>query len=431
MARNRRERGENPDNILGELGRNEASESSFSGLTTSDIADAGYGSGIGHDDPFAKLGRGKEKIHQTQIESISPNLTQPRRAIPSSVRQYWSGSSDLESMATFFKRWLEEINLERQNMGVVESFPLDDYLEGRETVRTSGIEKENDLEQINSNQIGAKEKSLMPVVELAASIKRDGLINPISIAQKDLLWEIETGERRWLAYHLLNWRLGGDEWQKIPSRQVDGVSIWRQATENNARADLNAIGKARQFALLLMDVRAEKSDDAFADFNSFEHEQDYYAQVSDGENYRIPRSRGEDILNAMGLENPVQLRQYRALLRLPQPVWEWADDLNWTESFIRKEIFAKAENNSEEDVLRLGVKNAKAEGYTVSSVTAWEHLLENSPSTKSSKTNKFTYKNFSDGIGEKVYNFIQKMPKKDKERAIDYLEEMLATLKSE
>lgn len=431
MARNRRDRGENPDNILGELGSNESNDSPFSGLTTSDIADAGYGSGIGHDDPFAKLGRGKEKIHQTQIESISPNLTQPRRAIPSSVRQYWSGSSDLESMATFFKRWLDEIELERQDLGIPELFPLDDYLDGRETPRTSGIEKEEDLEQINSKQIGAKEKALMQVIELAASIRRDGLINPISIAQKDLLWEIETGERRWLAYHLLNWRIAGDEWEKIPARQVDGVSIWRQATENNARADLNAIGKARQFALLLMDVRAEKSGDSFADFNAFEHEQEYYAQVSDGESYRIPRSRGEDILNAMGLENPVQLRQYRALLRLPQAVWEWADDLNWTESFIRKEILGKAESNNEEDILRLGVKNVIAEGYTVSSVTAWEHLLENSASAKSSKPNKFTYKNFSDGIGEKVYSFIQKMPKKDKERAIDYLEEMLTTLRAE
>lgn len=425
----RRSRGDNPDNILGELGKNESNDSPFTGLTASDIADAGYGSGIGHDDPLAKLGRGREKIRQTQIESISPNPSQPRRAIPSSVRQYWSGSSDQESMANFFNRWLDEIELERQDMGIAEQFPLDDFLAGRETPRTSGIEKEDELEQINSRQIGAKEKSLMLVIELAASIKRDGLINPISIAQKDLLWEIETGERRWLAYHLLNWRMGGNEWQKIPARQVDGVSIWRQATENNARADLNAIGKARQFALLLMDVRAEKEAESFADFNSFEHEQGYYAQVSDGTVYRVPRSRGEDILNAMGLENPVQLRQYRALLRLPQPVWEWADDLNWTESFIRKEIFAKAEN--EEDVLRLGVKNAKAEGYSVSSVTAWEHLLEKPPSSKSSASNKFTYKNFSDGIGEKVFNFIQKMPKKDKERAIDYLDEMLANLKSE
>ncbi len=204
------------------------------------------------------------------------------------------------------------------------------------------------------------------------------------------------------------------------------IDLWKPA-KDKYQEPLNAIALARLFSMLLMDVL----DMDIKPFDSFEHEQEYYAQVSDGESYRIPRSRGEDILNAMGLENPVQLRQYRALLRLPQAVWEWADDLNWTESFIRKEILAKAESNNEEDILRLGVKNAIAEGYTVSSVTAWEHLLENSASAKSSKPNKFTYKNFSDGIGEKVYSFIQKMPKKDKERAIDYLEEMLTTLRAE
>lgn len=427
MSRKRRERGDNPDNVLGELRSNE-SGSPFDGLTASDIADVGYGSGIGHDDAFSKLTRNREKIYLTQIESIVPNATQPRRAIPTSLRQYWTGLSDAESMAHFFERWLDEVNLERQEADEKTPFPLDDYLQGRDTPRLSGIDKEAELEQINNHQLAPKEAALMPVVELAASINRDGLINPISIAQKGRLWEIETGERRWLAYHLLNWRLGNEEWQKIPARQVDSVSIWRQATENNTRADLNAIGKARQFALLLMDILRDNGG-SFDNHTTFEHEQEFYAQVSDGNVYRVPRSRGEDLLNAMGLENPVQLRQYRALLRLPQPVWEWADDLNWTESFIRKDILGGAE--TEEDIIRNGVKNALAEGYTVSSVTVWEHLLKHDNIQKSSSSNKFTYKNFSTGLGEKVYNFIQKMEKKDKERTIEYLEEMLDSLKSE
>lgn len=429
----RRQRGENTDDILGDLGNNEV-ESPFgggsTGSTASDFADAGYDSSIGHDDPFAKLGRNREKIHLTQIDAIIPNATQPRRAIPSSVRQYWSGSSDADSMANFFQRWLEEINLERHEADIKESFPLDAYLAGEETSRTANIQNEDELEQISNSRIGAKESALMPVVDLASSIKRDGLINPISIAQNGRSWEIETGERRWLAYQLLNWRISGNDWQKIPARQVDGISIWRQSTENNTRADLNAIAKARQFALLLMNVRTEKEGDEFQSFNIFDHEQDYYAQVADGNHFRVPRSRGEAILNAMGLENPVQLRQSRSLLRLPQPVWEWADDLNWTESFIRKEIFAKAE--TEEDIIRLGVKNALADGYTVSSVTVWEHLLEkDNPAKSSSTSNKFTYKNFSDGLSDKVYNFIQQMPKKDKQRAISHLEEMIESLKSE
>ncbi len=425
MARNRRDRGENPDNILGELGSNESNDSPFSGLTTSDIADAGYGSGIGHDDPFAKLGRGKEKIHQTQIESISPNLTQPRRAIPSSVRQYWSGSSDLESMATFFKRWLDEIELERQDLGIPELFPLDDYLDGRETPRTSGIEKEEDLEQINNKQIGAKEKALMQVIELAASIRRDGLINPISIAQKDLLWEIETGERRWLAYHLLNWRIAGDEWEKIPARQVDGVSIWRQATENNARADLNAIGKARQFALLLMDVRAEKSGDSFADFNAFEHEQDYYAQVSDGNKFNVPYGMGEQLINAMGISDVGQLRHLRRLLRLPQIVWTVADDLNWSENFIQKNIIS---TDDTETIIK-AVLQAKKERYPNYLLDEYSYLLDKQKQAKLNKP-KLKFADIQKSTLVKLEKQIFKLNKSDKMQAIAYLEHLLDDLRS-
>jgi len=427
----RRQRGDNPDDILGALSDNEA-DSSFGGfgdLTGSDIADAGYNSSIGHDDPFAKLGRRGEKIRMTEIEVIVPDVTQPRRAIPSSLRQYWSGLSDEDSMANFFQNWLDEVNTER-DFTKNGKFPLDDYLSGNATARTAGIEQEDELEQIGDYRIGAKEVALMKVVDLAASIQRDGLINPISIAQKERLWQIETGERRWLAYHLLNWRNGGDEWKKIPARQVDAVSIWRQSTENNTRDDLNAIAKARQFALLLMDLRVEKEGDSFQGFSSFEHEQDYYAQVSDGNQYRVPRGTGEMLINAMGVRDIGQLRHLRRLLRLPQAVWTVADDLNWAESFIQKNLLHNAQ--SDEDVIARTVKYARVENYgSVSALTPYSHLLENQEKETPSKNSKFTYKNFCETFGEKVYNFIQKMPKKDKQKTITYLEEMIDSLKAE
>lgn len=422
MSKRRRDRGDSPNDLLGELRTNETSEPAFGGFTASGIADQAYGSSVGHDDPFAQVGRGREKILRKSIEEIHPNASQPRRAVPSALRQYWNQDPSAESLANLFSNWLREVEVERGT-----NFPLDDYLEGGITPRVAQIESDQ-LDQIGSSEsTGPKELALMRVVALAASIKRDGLTNPISVAQVGYSFEIETGERRWLAYHLLNWRSSGtsDEWSKIPVRIVDGVSIWRQASENNARADLNAIGKARQFSLLLMDLLTSDEQIEFQGFDAFHHEQGFYAQVADGSAYRVPRNRGEDMINAMGLENPVQLRQYRALLRLPQPVWEWADDLNWTESFIRKEIQGKAQ--SEDECISLAVKQALAEGYFVSSVMEYATTVSEDVSQKAPR--HFSYKDFTSSLGQKVYRYLSKLDGKDKERTIAYLEEMIASLK--
>lgn len=426
MAR-RRDRGDNPDDILGELGSNE-STTPFGGLSASEIADVAYGSGVGHDDPFAKLGRNREKIHLTQIDSITPNATQPRRAIPASVRQYWSGLSDEDSMALFFQRWLDEINLERREATNQEHFPIDAYLAGESTARIKGIDavgSDNDeqLNQIDDKKIAPKERALMPIVELAASIQRDGLINPISIAQNGRLWEIETGERRWLAYHLLNWRMGGDDWQKIPARQVDGISIWRQATENNARADLNAIGKARQFALLLIDMLSEqKQFEAYANFN---HEQGYYAQVADGNQYRVPYGMGEQLINAMGISDVGQLRHLRRLLRLPQIVWTIADDLDWSENFIRSNVIASDDTQTTRNAIQL----ARKARYPENLLADYLHLLQQEKPAKAKKQ-KTKFVDIQSKTLTKLEDQLFNLSKPERIKAIDYFEHLLDELKN-
>src|SRR5262249_5194080 len=158
----------------------------------------------------------------------------------------------------------------------------------------------------------------------AASIKRDGLTNPITVVTHGATYQIETGERRWLAYQLLRWRFDTEkDWLKIPAREVDSFNIWRQASENNARADLSGIARARQLALLLMDIYS--SDVTFLPFQEFDDEQAFYAQVSDGNMYKVPPEKREIVLNAMGFRHPVQIRQYRTLLRLPAEIWSLAD----------------------------------------------------------------------------------------------------------
>lgn len=243
------------------------------------------------------------------IYLIHPDATQPRRALPTEVRRAWDGSPT--SLPALFMEWMKAIDGWRSLIVSI--------LNGEEVERP----------EIVQPLTGA----LVEIADLAASIRRDGLTNPITVVRRGEEYIIETGERRWLAYHLLVAHTGDDSWTKIPARVVEQFNRWRQAAENNTRQDLNAIGKARQLAVLLMELLRDVHE--FMPLEDFEHEQDFYAQVADGETFKTPRGKGEVLLNAMGLKNAVQLRQYRALLRLPRDVWDEADDDDWAEQRIR------------------------------------------------------------------------------------------------
>ena len=112
--------------------------------------------------------------------------------------------------------------------------------------------------------------------------------------------------------------------------------------------------------------------DQFRPLDMFETEQRFYAQVSDGNRYSA-RGHTQNLLNAMGLRSSTQLRQYRQLLRLSNIVWVLADDLDWSQNFIAKNILNKAKD--ELDEIRLAIKLAKLQGYSVSALTDYEHLL--------------------------------------------------------
>jgi len=241
------------------------------------------------------------------IFTIRPNTTQPRRAVPSSVRLAVGDENPVELL----EHWINQ----------TDGVDIEGILDGDEDAQRPA-------------QPDAQSANLLRVVDLAATIKRDGLTNPITVTKTtDHEHIIETGERRWLAYHLLNIHYPGENWSEIPARTMDNLSVWRQASENNARDDLNAIGKARQLALLLMDLYGWEQ---FQPIEAFDHEQDFYAQVADGEQWRVPRGAGTKILQVMGLSNTSQLRQYRAILRVPSDFWTHADDHDLTEFEIRE-----------------------------------------------------------------------------------------------
>ncbi|MCA9882874.1 MAG: ParB N-terminal domain-containing protein [Anaerolineae bacterium] len=289
-----------------------------------------------------KVDQNRQSASPVSIFDILPDPAQPRRAIPTVIRHQWDGTTD--GMQDMFRAWVDAIRDERNS-----NFNLQLYLDAN-----------TDIER--PEKVGPLESALLEIIELAVSIRDAGLTNPITVLPKGLQYSLETGERRWLAYHLLYVHTSDERFSKIAARTVDSLNLWRQAAENNARANLNAISKARQLAVLIMDLLAEKTGKSFKPFSAFEDEQDYYSQVADGNKFRTPPNTSERLLAATGLKHEKQVRDYRKLLRLPSLVWQLADDLNWTEYFIRN-LVEKADSDPDK-IIVAAVKAARKQGYT-------------------------------------------------------------------
>jgi hypothetical protein len=301
-----------------------------------------------------KLDTGRIVAKPISIFEIYPDPMQPRRAIPSSVRQGWNG--DPAHVERVLAAWLNAVREESNG-----AFDLDDYLLAESS-------SEDESHRNERPPVGPMEVAFRGLVDLAATIYRDGLTNPITVASVENIFRLETGERRWLAYHLLHANFPDGKWEKIPARVVDAPNLWRQAAENNARDNLNAIGKTRQFALLLMDLLGSDKNNPveFQPFDAFENEQEFYAQVADGNKYRVPRGKGQMLVSVIGLGNPDQLRDYRRLLTLPNEAWQIADDYNLAEYRLR-EILSAA---SDKKQLAMMVMEAAEERYHTASTEA-------------------------------------------------------------
>jgi len=291
---------------------------------------------------FGELTRveaGRQTIRPIPIMEIYPDIKQARRVMPSAVREHWNGEPGM--VTEMFNFWVDIIDEER-GLARVPNFNLSDTL-WAEAVEKRG-RSETDIENENYKP-GPAETAFLKIVDLAVSIRRDGLTNPVTAEQAGARhFRLETGERRWLAFHMLfNFFHAGagkpDErtrWEKIPAIVVQKLNVWRQATENTARADLNAIGRARQFAILLMDLLQLDG----ATFQTFEHlirsghcDRPYYAQVIE---HRVPSGKGEVLSNAIGAAHRSAFTRCRMLLGLPDEVWDIGDNLDVSEDELLK-----------------------------------------------------------------------------------------------
>jgi hypothetical protein len=266
-----------------------------------------------------KVDVGRQVAEPISIMSISPDPIQPRRAIPSNVRARWNGSPAL--VGEMFSEWWGLANTESGTQIDLRAWILEE---------STAADDETTPDEDAQSNIGAMESSLRVVAQLAASIRRDGLTNPVTVARRGDQYQLETGERRWLAYHLLYWLLQDDQWSKIPARVVDAVNVWRQASENAARQDLNAIGRARQYAVLLMDLwkHDEKQPREFKPMDECETDRAYYAQVL---GLPTPYGKGDKLLSALNVTHRSAVDRYKTLLELTDELWQKGDDENLSE----------------------------------------------------------------------------------------------------
>lgn len=256
---------------------------------------------------------GRETVKPIDIMSIYPDSSQPRRAIPMAYRKGWLGQPN--KIPDILGAW--KVSVGKRLGG---TFSVKDYIMGE------------DFPELPDN-VDGDIRDFFDLISLANSIYKEGLTNPIAtvmISPESYL--LVAGERRFLAFHLLNMCQVPNAKNKIPCRILPKKDVWAQASENGARKPLNAIGMARQLALLILDMyQGEDGLQGIEEYIKHERpDREYYAQVANGNVWRIKKGMGQRILDVTGLKSAEAIADYRKLLSLSDDVWEQADAENWT-----------------------------------------------------------------------------------------------------
>lgn len=105
------------------------------------------------------------------------------------------------------------------------------------------------------------------IVSLSASIRRQDLVNPITVfADGQGAYWLETGERRWWAHWWLVSVENLEAYQRIRCQIVSTPSPERQAAENLQDSPLTAVQEACQIARLLLHLTGRDADHVVAMF---------------------------------------------------------------------------------------------------------------------------------------------------------------------
>ncbi len=350
-----------------------------------------------------ELDTGRITAKPIPINNIAPDLRQPRRAIPTIVRGYWNGDpNEVASVLMKYQAFAEE--------QVHKKFNVAQAIKGQQAL----------VVEANDESDRPLYAGFAKLVALAAAIYSEGLTNPITVVKTSAQsWQVETGERRWLAHHLLAIHISPKSYGKIPAREVD-YDPYRQASENNSREGYNAIEMARQIAILIMEARTGLDGVKYDRFEDMvlagECDRKFYAQVANGYIHKIPDGLGDKIVNATGL-SIARISQYRALLRLTDDeavndeIWIEADTKAWTENYIRHTVLPSLKpqeerltgvNHSEDEMSSTAVEH--------SDLSAWlnQPVIRNLPNGTSqpgiitSISNREGFLNFLSRSGDMI-----------------------------
>lgn len=281
------------------------------------------------DDVLDAIADSGEMVEALPIMKIYPDVTQPRYILPSRIRSKWNGSPS--AMPKLIEDW------QREAFASIEKKPnyLRDMLEGQ----VQNIREPKDT-QFGAADLPIVYRQFIALVDLAASIHETGLQQPVKVSRQGENYLLIMGERRWMAYQLLNMVFG--TYDKIPAI-ISNLQGWErvvaQADENAQREDLTAIGKARQLSRLLIEAHGADKFDTYAKIvvNS---DRPYFAQVANGNLWPIPRGMGAKFEKSMKCSGDM-LRRYRAILapfedfEIDNAIWAKADDESWSEGAIR------------------------------------------------------------------------------------------------
>jgi len=245
------------------------------------------------------------------LDKIWCDPKQPRRVFPIEVRGEWLGSP--AAIPDLLRRWCT-------------------YIE-------DSIHQEIDVRRLvmgaDTTEYAAEADDFVELCQLAANFVNGDMTNAITVsAGYGGNFIVETGERRLLAHHLLV-MYGSDKYAKIAARVVKR-NLYRQASENAARSPLNAVGTARQLALLIIDMYgADKFESWEVCVPPGNCDRAYYAQVANGNRWPIKPGYLNAFLRATGIKNRTMVARYRDILNLDDKYWERADRENWSEKRCR------------------------------------------------------------------------------------------------
>ena len=258
------------------------------------------------------------RVERIAISLIRPDAAQPRRVLPETIHHSFHSQEITPVQA--LKHYIEKVRIIAREKGR----PFENLLD----LLTSAEDAKEGVD------LTPPERDLRDLTNLAVTLRSDGQVNPLTIVDRTEgampSYMIETGERRYWANYI--------DMEFIPTYQGDNTvpciilppgesSVFRQAKENTSRAGLNAIGMARQAALLLLAVH-----DIHPPVGMVSH--DFYRQAIDLD-LRGKREFTTEILAAMGGINRGYFSYCKALLKLSDEALELADQHNVEEARLR------------------------------------------------------------------------------------------------